>query len=74
MRVVMFGFQTWGRKTLRALIDLDHEVVLAVTHPASEHSYRGGHVGPHPGRSRASRGRVLPARRVSERPDLIRRK
>ncbi len=41
MRVVMFGFQTWGRKTLRALIDLDHEVVLAVTHPASEHSYRG---------------------------------
>jgi methionyl-tRNA formyltransferase len=40
MRVVMFGFQTWGFKTLRALIDLDHEVVLAVTHPASEHSYK----------------------------------
>jgi methionyl-tRNA formyltransferase len=40
MRVVMFGFQTWGRKTLQALIDLDHEVVLAVTHPASGHSYR----------------------------------
>ena len=40
MRVVMFGFQTWGRKTLQALVDLDHEVVLAVTHPASEHSYR----------------------------------
>src|SRR3984957_21324130 len=40
MRVVMFGFQTWGRKTLQDLIDLDHEVVLAVTHPASEHSYR----------------------------------
>jgi methionyl-tRNA formyltransferase len=40
MRVVSFGFQTWGFKTLRALIDLDHEVVLAVTHPASEESYK----------------------------------
>jgi len=40
MRIVMFGFQTWGYKTLRALIELDHEVVLAVTHPASEESYR----------------------------------
>jgi methionyl-tRNA formyltransferase len=40
MRIVMFGFQTWGCKTLRALIDLDHEVVLVVTHPASEHSYK----------------------------------
>ncbi len=39
MRVVMFGFQTWGFHTLRALIDLGHEVVLAVTHPASEQSY-----------------------------------
>ena len=40
MRVVFFGFQTWGRKTLQSLIDLDHEVVLAVTHPASEQSYK----------------------------------
>ena len=40
MRVVSFGFQTWGYKTLQALIDLDHEVVLAVTHPASEQSYK----------------------------------
>lgn len=40
MRVVSFGFQTWGRKTLQALIDLDHDVVLAVSHPASEHSYK----------------------------------
>ena len=40
MRIVMFGFQTWGYKTLRALIDLDHQVVLAITHPASEDSYR----------------------------------
>jgi methionyl-tRNA formyltransferase len=40
MRVVSFGFQTWGFKTLQALIELDHDVVLAVTHPASEHSYK----------------------------------
>lgn len=40
MRIVSFGFQTWGRKTLQALIDSDHEVVLAVTHPASEQSYK----------------------------------
>jgi methionyl-tRNA formyltransferase len=40
MRVVSFGFQTWGFKTLQALIELGHDVVLAVTHPASEHSYR----------------------------------
>lgn len=40
MRVVSFGFQTWGYNTLQALIDLDHEVVLAVTHPASEQSYK----------------------------------
>lgn len=40
MRVVMFGFQTWGCKTLQALIALDHEVVLAVTHPASDQSYK----------------------------------
>jgi len=40
MRVVSFGFQTWGVRTLQALIDLDHDVMLAVTHPASEHSYK----------------------------------
>ncbi|MCC3327015.1 methionyl-tRNA formyltransferase [Nocardia abscessus] len=40
MRIVSFGFQTWGRKTLQALIDSEHEVVLAVTHPASEQSYK----------------------------------
>ncbi|MEV6273978.1 methionyl-tRNA formyltransferase [Nocardia sp. NPDC051832] len=40
MRIVSFGFQTWGRKTLQALIDSDHEVVLAVTHPASDQSYK----------------------------------
>ncbi|WP_024800459.1 methionyl-tRNA formyltransferase [Nocardia sp. BMG51109] len=41
MRIVSFGYQTWGRKTLQALIDSEHEVVLAVTHPASEDSYKG---------------------------------
>ncbi|MFF2087826.1 methionyl-tRNA formyltransferase [Nocardia sp. NPDC058176] len=41
MRIVSFGFQTWGRKTLQALLDSEHEVVLAVTHPASEDSYKG---------------------------------
>src|SRR3954452_9274058 len=39
MRVVMFGYQTWGHRTLQALLDSDHEVVLAVTHPKSEHAY-----------------------------------
>jgi methionyl-tRNA formyltransferase len=39
MRVVMFGYQTWGHRTLRALLESEHEVVLAVTHPASEHAY-----------------------------------
>ncbi|OLR89804.1 methionyl-tRNA formyltransferase [Actinokineospora bangkokensis] len=38
MRVVMFGFQTWGHRTLRALVESDHEVVAVVTHP------RGGGV------------------------------
>lgn len=40
MRVVTFGFQTWGFKTLQALIELGHDVVLAVTHEASQHSYK----------------------------------
>jgi methionyl-tRNA formyltransferase len=40
MRIVSFGFQTWGFRTLQALIDLDQDVVLAVTHPVSEQSYK----------------------------------
>lgn len=39
MRVVMFGYQTWGHRTLQALLDSEHEVVLAVTHPPSDHAY-----------------------------------
>jgi methionyl-tRNA formyltransferase len=40
MRIVSFGYQTWGFRTLQALIDLGHEVALAVTHPASEQTYK----------------------------------
>ncbi len=40
MRVVSFGFQAWGYRTLQALIDLDHDVALAVTHRAGGHSYK----------------------------------
>ncbi|MET8826981.1 methionyl-tRNA formyltransferase [Streptomyces sp. NPDC004610] len=39
MRVAMFGYQTWGHRTLQALLDSDHETVLVVTHPKSEHAY-----------------------------------
>ena len=40
MRVVFFGFQTWGVRTLEALLDLDHDVPLVVTHPSSEQTYK----------------------------------
>lgn len=39
MRVVMFGYQTWGHRTLRALLESEHDVALVVTHPKSEHVY-----------------------------------
>ncbi|MFJ7057884.1 methionyl-tRNA formyltransferase [Streptomyces microflavus] len=39
MRVVMFGYQTWGHRTLQALLDSEHDVVTVVTHPRSEHAY-----------------------------------
>src|SRR3954471_7024402 len=39
VRVVMFGYQTWGHRTLQALLDSDHEVALVVTHPKSDHAY-----------------------------------
>ena len=39
MRVVMFGYQTWGHRTLQALLKSRHEVCLAVTHPVSDHAY-----------------------------------
>lgn len=39
MRVVMLGYQTWGHRTLQALLDSDHEVALVLTHPKSDHAY-----------------------------------
>jgi len=39
MRVVTFGYQTWGYRTLAALLGSEHEVALAVTHPRSDHAY-----------------------------------
>lgn len=39
MRVAMFGYQTWGYKTLEALIKSSHDVVLVVTHPPSDQPY-----------------------------------
>ncbi|MFI5781905.1 methionyl-tRNA formyltransferase [Nocardia sp. NPDC051570] len=39
MRIVTFGFQTWGHRTLQAIIGSKHEVVLAVTHPPSDNPY-----------------------------------
>nr|WP_042183110.1 methionyl-tRNA formyltransferase [Kibdelosporangium sp. MJ126-NF4]CEL15361.1 formyltransferase [Kibdelosporangium sp. MJ126-NF4]CTQ95600.1 formyltransferase [Kibdelosporangium sp. MJ126-NF4] len=39
MRVAMFGYQTWGHRTLQALLASEHDVVLVVTHPRSEHAY-----------------------------------
>jgi methionyl-tRNA formyltransferase len=39
VRIAMFGYQTWGHRTLQALLKSRHEVVLVVTHPTSEHAY-----------------------------------
>lgn len=39
MRVVMLGYQTWGHRTLQALLKSRHEVCLVVTHPTSAHTY-----------------------------------
>jgi methionyl-tRNA formyltransferase len=35
----MLGYQTWGHRTLQALLKSRHEVCLVVTHPASDHAY-----------------------------------
>ncbi|MGO3328569.1 methionyl-tRNA formyltransferase [Gordonia sp. (in: high G+C Gram-positive bacteria)] len=39
MRVVTLGYQSWGYRTLSAVLQTEHEVVLAVTHPKSNHPY-----------------------------------
>ena len=38
-RIVFMGYQTWGVRTLAALLDAGHEVSLVVTHPCSDHPY-----------------------------------
>jgi methionyl-tRNA formyltransferase len=39
MRVVAFGYMTWGRRTIEAVLDAGHEVVLVVTHPDGDNAY-----------------------------------
>lgn len=39
MRVIFLGFQTWGHRTLQALLDSHHEVALVVTHPPGQGVY-----------------------------------
>ncbi|WP_026239467.1 methionyl-tRNA formyltransferase [Parafrankia discariae] len=39
MRVVMFGYQTWGHRTLQALLNSDNDVTLVVTHEKGEGAY-----------------------------------
>ncbi|SHL48533.1 methionyl-tRNA formyltransferase [Pseudonocardia thermophila] len=39
MRVVAFGYMTWGRRTIEAVLAAGHEVPLIVTHPDSDNPY-----------------------------------
>ncbi|MGH2942326.1 MAG: methionyl-tRNA formyltransferase [Solirubrobacteraceae bacterium] len=39
MKLVLFGYQTWGHRLLEALLDSRHEVVLVVTHPPGDDAY-----------------------------------
>jgi methionyl-tRNA formyltransferase len=39
MRVVAFGYMTWGRRTIEAVLEAGHEVPLIVTHPAGDNPY-----------------------------------
>jgi methionyl-tRNA formyltransferase len=39
MRVVAFGYMTWGRRTIEAILGAGHEVPLIVTHPDSDNPY-----------------------------------
>jgi methionyl-tRNA formyltransferase len=39
MRVVAFGYMTWGRRTIEAVLDAGHEVPLIVTHPDGDNPY-----------------------------------
>ena len=37
--VVAFGYMTWGRRTIEAVLAAGHEVALIVTHPDSDNAY-----------------------------------
>ena len=39
MRVVAFGYMTWGRRTIEAILAAGHEVPLIVTHPDTDNAY-----------------------------------
>jgi methionyl-tRNA formyltransferase len=39
VRVVAFGYMTWGRRTIEAVLDAGHDVALIVTHPESDNPY-----------------------------------
>jgi len=39
VRVVAFGYMTWGRRTIEAVLDAGHEVPLVVTHPDGDSAY-----------------------------------
>jgi methionyl-tRNA formyltransferase len=39
MRVVAFGYMTWGRRTIEAVLEAGHHVPLIVTHPDSDNAY-----------------------------------
>ncbi|HLU59369.1 MAG TPA: methionyl-tRNA formyltransferase [Pseudonocardia sp.] len=39
MRVVAFGYMTWGRRTIEAVLEAGHEVPLIVTHPDGDDAY-----------------------------------
>lgn len=39
MRVVAFGYMTWGRRTIEAVLEAGHEIPLIVTHPESDNAY-----------------------------------
>ena len=39
MRVVAFGYMTWGRRTIEAVLDAGHDVPLIVTHPDGHNPY-----------------------------------
>jgi methionyl-tRNA formyltransferase len=39
VRVVAFGYMTWGRRTIEAILAAGHEVPLVVTHPDSDNAY-----------------------------------